>query len=218
MKFRRGLTLVDLMIALAVMAIVFTALYSVFAFQSKTLEAAQEGSELFGQGLVIMDRLTRDIQGAWLPATGVKSGVSYRFKGEKDRIDLAGTARISPRRHTGSELAETGYRLAEQEGDGLLVLLRRQDDTVDEDPLSGGREFIVCKNISEFEFVYLSADGVESDSWSSEYATELPRAVRIRMVLAAGERKETFINLATIPLSQPVVRIIKSSEGMTLPF
>ncbi|MFH1091188.1 MAG: prepilin-type N-terminal cleavage/methylation domain-containing protein, partial [Pseudomonadota bacterium] len=151
MTNRRGFTLVDLMVALAILALVMAAVYGVFAFQDRALTAATRNREVYGQGLTIMDRLSRDLSGAWLPVTGLKSArIVYGFEAGSDHLNFVTTASLTPDLNPGPEVVEVGYRLESDPDlpdDRKKLLIRRQDDTPDEDPGAGGIEVILSHNV-----------------------------------------------------------------------
>ena len=153
---RPGFTIVDMVIALAVLAVVMTAVYSVFAFQQKTAQAASESRDIYGQALVILDRLSRDVGHAWLPAVQGGTNHVFTFTGRTDGFDLITTAALSPDYQFGQELVEVGCRVEEGEtGEGgqggkrgpngveARVLVRRQDATLDDDPAEGGFDIVL---------------------------------------------------------------------------
>jgi len=224
MKSRPGLTLVDLMVALAILAIVLTAVYSVFAFQEKTLRAASEGGDIYGQSLLILDRLSRDLSGAWLPNTVKQDArIDYRFAGQIDSLNFLTTAAMSLTETAGPDLVEVGYRveeIREEDEDGteeIKVLVRRQDDTLDDDPAGGGTEIILVRNLSRLTFSYLDASRQEKTTWETQKSTDLPRAVRIELVLAgANEEEETFLTLVDLPMAQPTIKPIANDLGLEL--
>jgi general secretion pathway protein J len=212
---RRGFTLVDMLVALTIMGIVLTAVYAVFAFQSKAVRAAGEGRDASGQGLLILDRLTRDLAGAWLPLDRKPNPrIVYEFKASEERLDFASTGVLSMDESVGPEIVEVGYRLEPgREGRQQQILIRRQDDTPDEEPDEGGFEIILTQDLVSLEILYLDGEGEEKTEWSSGDDQELPAAVRIKLVLSTIEnQEEVFMTWITPTLSWPRV------PSISLPF
>ena len=205
MKTRPGFTLVDLLVAMAILAIIFAAVYSVFAFQSKAVTAASENREIFGQGLMIMDRISRDIQGGWLPIKKTDFATTqFLFEGEKNELNLATTASLSQDETRGPAIVEVGYRLNQGDYDrpGKMVLIRRQDDTPDDDPKDGGSEIVLSRDVVSLDFYYVGQEAGEEESFKGELKTELPREVGVKLVLSIIEdQEETFITRVDLPLS-----------------
>ncbi len=211
----RGFTLVDMLVALTIMGIVLTAVYAVFAFQSKAIRVAGEGRDASGQGLMILDRLTRDLAGAWLPKDRKPNPrIKYEFTASEERLDFASTGVLSMDESLGPEIVEVGYRLEPGvDGRKQQVLIRRQDDTPDEEPSEGGSEIILTKDLVSLEVFYLDQEGEEKTEWSSGDDQELPAAVRIKIVLSTIEdQDEVFVTWVTPTLSWP------SMPSISLPF
>ncbi|MDY6851028.1 MAG: type II secretion system protein GspJ [Thermodesulfobacteriota bacterium] len=218
MKNRPGLTLIDMLVALTILAVVMTAVYAVFASQKRAVKAATEGREVFAQGLIVLDRLSRDLRGAWLPdRANPASGIMLRFEGKSDRLDLATTAVLSQTETRGPDLVEVGYRV-ETDEDGRKAarrLVRRQDETPDDDPAEGGAEIILTRDLIALELVYLNGAGEGESTWVAAQAGQLPRAVRIKLVLSTSEgREETFTTQVILPLTGPLVRRISMPLGL----
>ncbi|MFH1139341.1 MAG: type II secretion system protein GspJ [Pseudomonadota bacterium] len=214
---RSGVTLIDLMIALVIMAVVLSAVYSVFAFQEKAVRAAAESRDVYGQGLVVLDRICRDLSGAWLPASASRDNarVQYRFEGEKESLNFTSTASLSPDQDSGSEIAEIGYRLEEDPDskEKKYILYRRQDDSPDDEPDEGGSEFRMTSDLISFELSYRDRDNEESESTAAVKKDLLPLAVQVKLELSTVEgQKETFQTMVFLPLSQPVVTPVEVPE------
>jgi len=220
-KKRPGLTLVDLMVSLAVLAIIMSAVYWVFATQEKAVRAANEGRDVYGQARLILDRLTRDITSAWLPQVPRPMAVTqYRFKGQADRLDFISTASMSPD-SIGSGLSEIGYRLEtpERDAEGRFLIIRRQDDTPDGEPEEGGAEIVLSREVLSLKLTYLDASAEEKEEAEAEQAQALPRAVVVRLELAAPDGgKEIFSTLIKPVMAWPLVRPIEKAKGLKLPW
>jgi type II secretory pathway pseudopilin PulG len=216
MTTKRGLTIVDLMVALTILAVVLSVVYSVFASQDRALRAADQTRDVYGQGLSVLDRLSRDIGGVWLPtATAQGPGFLYRFSGSSDQLVLATTTRLSQDETQGPDLVEVGFRLIEDRDDprGMKSLMRRQDDTPNQEAESEGAEIALTTDVVSLKFAYLDDTGEARDSWEAPLSANLPKAVRIELVLSSAENnEETFITLVSIPLAQPTVRPINLSQ------
>jgi prepilin-type N-terminal cleavage/methylation domain-containing protein len=214
MTKRYGFTLVDLMVALVILTIVMTAVYSVFAFQGKATETASEGRDVTAQGVIIMDRLTRDLTGLWLPRAGARGRIVYRLRADQGRWDFPSTASLSPDQSVGREIVEVGYRLVpdtEAEYGDKYILIRRQDDTPDDNPEEGGGEIILSRDVISLDVVFLNNALSESTSWSASSLSDgIPSAVRLTLVLSTmPDQEETFVTQIFIPLAQPVVQPIE---------
>ena len=221
MKNRPGLTLVDMMIALTVLAVILAAVYSVFAFQNRTARAAAEGRDAYGQGLFIMDRLGRDFSGAWLPQeANLSTGMSFRFEANEKSLNMATTSSLTQEEGRGPDLVEVGYRLQENDdskrddGRQTYTLYRRQDDVPDDEWDEGGNEIILSKDVLDFKITYLGAGAREKEDWSAKLYNDLPRGARIELTLAALDgAEENFLTQVELPLAMWPVRSIEIPFG-----
>jgi type II secretory pathway pseudopilin PulG len=207
---RSGFTLLDALLALVLLAVILSVVYAVFFAQEKARRAAEESRDVFGQGLVAVERLRMDLVGAWLPETGGGTGPAYRFETVENGLDFTTSSSLSPTEAGGPDLVEVGYRLEETENEGLN-LVRRQDDTPDEDAASGGRSFILCRRVVSLELKYLGDDGAEAALSSARSSGEMPAQVRIRLVLAdPNNRPHAFQTLVSIPLRRSAIPLMKT--------
>lgn len=210
MTRRPGFTLIDFTVSLAVLAVLMTVVYTAFAFQQKTVDAASEGRDVSAQGLIILDRLSRDIRGAWLPIEASESGRhSYLFAGGENFLRLTTTASLSPDQGRGPQIVEVGYRWENDPGDDdpdKLTLYRRQDDYLDQDPEDGGGEIVLSRDIVSLELAFVMGDEERTEA-SVAAAPRLPDSVRVTLVLSTVDGKEeTFITLVSPPLARPAVK------------
>ncbi|MBW1710754.1 MAG: hypothetical protein JRG97_06790 [Deltaproteobacteria bacterium] len=215
MSRRAGLTLLDLLLALTLLAVILTTIYWVFANHERSVEAASESRDTYGQGRLILDRLARDIAGAWLPAkTKSNDSFSYLFNGQDNRLDFTTSALLSPDIAPGLELVEVGYRTIENEEDDDFTLVRRQDRTPDGEIKEGGSKIILTRALNSFEISYINQLGQEMSSWQAKKSSELPHAVKISLTLTSTpDRKETFTTVIALPLSWPKLKTIAIPAG-----
>ncbi|MDO9081554.1 MAG: prepilin-type N-terminal cleavage/methylation domain-containing protein, partial [Desulfuromonadales bacterium] len=70
MKRSAGFTLIEVLIAVSLTAIVLTAIYGVFTAVFTARQQVLAESETAQIGRVLFERLGRELRGAWIPATG----------------------------------------------------------------------------------------------------------------------------------------------------
>jgi len=215
MNRRAGLTLLDLLLALTLLAVILTTIYWVFANYNRSVEVASESRDAYGQGRLILDRLARDIAGAWLPAESKsKDSFSYLFNGRDNRLDFTTSALLSPDIAPGLELAEVGYRTIENEEGDDFTLVRRQDRTPDSEIMEGGSEIVLTRVLNSFEISYINQLGQEVSSWQARKSSELPYAVKVSLALTSTpDKKETFTTVIALPLSWPKLKTIALPAG-----
>ena len=72
MKRSSGFTLIEVLIAVSLTAIVLSSIYGVFTSVFAAREKVNAESETSQIGRVLFERLGRELRGAWVPATGTK--------------------------------------------------------------------------------------------------------------------------------------------------
>lgn len=220
MKRRPGLTLVDLMVSLTILAVIMTVVYAVFWSQQRASEATAQSRDVYAQGMLILDRLSRDISGVWLPSVSrSQNPASLSFDGKTDQLGFITTAVLSLDDALGPDMVEVGYRVVDQDDKTVKQLLRRQDDSLDEDGQTGGSEITLTSDLVKLELIYLDDAGREQSTWNAADAAALPKAVRIKLTLAGPDgREEFFTTEVSPPLAEPAVRAITIPGGLELPF
>ena len=125
-----GFTLIEVLVAISMAAIVLTAVYGVFTSVSSAKIRLEADSEAYHRGRIVFDRLGREIRGA-VPIVGTDgTGV---FRGGLDDRDLPflelTTTAVAQQVEGGTGIALIRYNLAEdreQPGDRILVLQRSE--------------------------------------------------------------------------------------------
>jgi len=195
---RRGFTLIELMVALAVLAMI-----SVFTWQTlgSALNARDNLSfddELEKTARITMGRLRREISLAFLTES-VTAVNSYRTvfvgkdDGETDQLWFA--TRSHRRTLAGSrESDQTEITLwceDDPEHRSRYVLLHREAQRIDHLPDKDGPIMPLARNVSRFDLRYLDhTNGEWQDEWDTQGAetpNRLPRAVQVVLTLLAED-------------------------------
>lgn len=194
----RGFTLVELMIAVSVLAVMMTLVYGVVVSSVQAAQRVEEISAGTEVGPAILTRIRADLEAAFLPKEG-DYFLGYDRKGaggDRDRLDfVSAVLGYGPERdgdvpsfHSVNEL---GYQLRDHPTEpGVGVLYRREDFFLDAEPLKGGRLVELYDRVTVFDVEYW--DGKQwRAQWSAKTEkNKLPRAVRVRLTLRVGERDE----------------------------
>jgi prepilin-type N-terminal cleavage/methylation domain-containing protein len=214
-KHLRGFTLLEVLVSVAILAIIMAAIYSAYTTNVEAIQIARENGQVHQTARIVLDRITKDLQSAltetWSPSGTHSLGFVGRDQvrdGKRvDRLDFATLTYLAlSERSPAADLCEVGYRVVEDsEQEGTLVLMRRQqilvlppgDDESGHESLAGGEsEQELARNLSEFRIAYEDARGEEFDRWSTEETNSfsgLPVLVKIRLVLSdVLEREHVF--------------------------
>lgn len=195
---RSGFTLLELMIALVLLAVLATALYASFFTVVKARERAAEGMEERRELGTTLDLLRREI------ATALLSGSDKRLHFVVEDRDNFGkptsilelTTLALPQ--TTQVIRESGirtvrYEMVEKEG-GRTILTRREQDLFFD--LQDVHPYPQMERISGF--LVECYDGTKwLKSWNSSLNSGLPSMVRITVQFEEEGRTEEFSVLAT---------------------
>ncbi len=200
---RRGFTLVELLVAIAVLAMVSMLIYGAFAGMRRSKEGVERINDRYREGRLAMARIARELQSAYLSAhVPINEQLTVQrtiFKGTRgspaDRIDFTAFAhRRLDRDSADSDQAEVSYFGSEDpERPGVLDLVRRVSSNIDLEPERGGRVEVLATDIDLFDLEYLDPmTGQWSETWDSTSSigqqNRMPMQVRVILVLNGGRR------------------------------
>ncbi len=197
----RGFTLIEVMVALAIMALIMVALYTTLNTALRTRDQLEIEAQVARLGPQILDIIEGDLRRAWImniEGDAVFKGESRTVNGEPadwlsflTTVDSTVTRRVEDR-EISSDICETGYRLrANPKNPDVMELWRRQSFHVDEKPLEDGVYELIHDRVVSFQVRYLETvdKTVEKlTSWDASERHALPALVDIELNLQAVAR------------------------------
>lgn len=216
---KRGFTLLEIILAVSVLALVGTMVYG--GFSQTALNKARVEEDVDQSRIVHMalDRMVRELTMAFV-STHVNPSLDLRVvetafigkdNGKDDRIDFTSFShRRLYRNARESDQNEISYFVTEDPDEpGEQVLARREQNRIDKDPRRGGKSQILVENVEEFNLDYF--DPLLSDwvrTWDTEdilaQPNRLPSQVRIRLTVKDPRHRgktQTFGTRVSIPLN-----------------
>jgi type II secretion system protein J len=191
----KGFTLLEVLVSMAILVIIMAALYSAYTTNVEAIQIARQNGEVHQTARIVLDRMTKDLQSALIQVRGSSEKIKLGLVGadrevdgrRADHIDFT-TVTHMPLTEKGpaSDLCEIGYLVDEDPEAQVLVLLRRDAFSVDEDFTKGGSLQEMARNVLEFKLTYQDAEGKDSDRWNTlegRPASGLPVLVKVRLVL-----------------------------------
>jgi type II secretion system protein J len=182
MKSRRAFTLVELLVATGILAMLLAAGSAVFSAGVRAAEKTRRHGGMVAQGQRALRLIAADLAGATeledfrLVSLDVQDGGH-----DCDTLDFILLRRSVDRKGPDEGgRAEVGYSLPKGEQSVERGLLRREDRSCDEDPLEGGETWVVAPSVSDLDFEFF--DGY---SWAAGWQdrNSLPVAVRVSLVV-----------------------------------
>jgi prepilin-type N-terminal cleavage/methylation domain-containing protein len=201
MRRERGLTLLEVLVASALLAVFFASVYSIVASTLQIRAMIEQDATPYAVGPVVMDRLTDDLRGAVLEP--YKDYDAFHAETETmggeacTKLDFVTAVPSRARVKVSRELVkarinEAGYRLRRSEtATGLFALYRREDLGVDEEPLAGGLYYKLADRVKVFRIDWFAEDPGDpstddakgEDAWEAKKEKKLPYACRITLTL-----------------------------------
>lgn len=240
MRNARGLTLFEVMVGVAVMALMTFALAQATWQATRAKRGMELREHLYHTGRVAIGRIRSDLEMAFLvqrKGEAVSGQGEFRTafigkdSGDEDSIQLT---TLSGRRLAAgrpeADQREVGYvveALAEHPEspyplpDGSKQLLRREDASLDTDVTAGGDTMTLAEGVRVFNLEYWDAtEGSWVTDWDSEGTTRpqtLPRAVRITLELAHPRTADASVRFQTIAVLGLGPKPLESGEAPSAP-
>ena len=193
----KGFTLLEILVAIFIFAIVMTTIYAAFNAAVSRNEAIERGRGLYSMARTCLDRMTADLSAIYVemppqyePPDFDDDPDPYRFEGIEEivgsenfsRLRFAADAHLPLGGDGAAGLAEIVYYVervdeASTGGAGMVsggggYVLRRSDTAfpydMEELPEEELPDPILCKGVQEFTLTYYDASKETAASWDSE--------------------------------------------------
>ena len=202
LRTARGFTLLEVLIAISIIALLLTTVYGIFSSVSGTKERLDADSAAYHRARVIFDRLGREIRGTYYQAGHRDS----TFSGGTDEagelfLELSTTA-VSPISERGTGFALVRYRIgADTEDDDQSLVIQRSERALigrAQGALEAPDMMRLAPGIRDFALRFY-AEGTWHTSWN---ATEsgLPAMVQLRLTIITEDGTEVpFMSSFRLP-------------------
>lgn len=193
----RGLTLLEVVIAVSILSLVTLLIYGAFSSLTRSKSKAAEIAERHRLGRQVMTRMSRELSEAYLslhmaPTPGLVTRVTA-FTGSSRRVDFNAFAhrRIMRDAHESDQCEISYFAANSRSKPNQLDLVRREQTIIDENPGKGGVVQILVDNIETFSIRYLDPmTGLWTESWDSTQTSgnfnRLPLQVELYLALKGG--------------------------------
>lgn len=199
----KGFTLIEVLLAMTILAVILTAVYASFSTAGKNIEHAEASRDETDLARMLISRLSDDIANAYYDASNRNNtsiGDHLIFYGKREEVeakegslmrDSLNLTTLTNWRKLGSketDLWEVGYFFREKPDGTGYVLMRREKRELSKDVpvLEGGDEYELTDQVLSLRFRYY--DGSKwVEEWDSRSLLRLPKAVEIALMLASGK-------------------------------
>ncbi len=196
---QQGFTLIEVLVATAISALLLAAAYGIFSSVSATRDRLEKEGDAFHLARVLFDRLGRELRGAFYSPQTAGS----RFAGGTDKtgrpyLELVTTA-ATPL-SGGSGLVVVRYRQV-QDNDLGGMLLRDEFPLYDKAPAQQPDQRLAA-GITDLRLRFRRGDDWQ-DQWQADQQGGLPDMVEVTLAIAAGEEELPFVTAFELtPLQQ----------------
>lgn len=217
----RGFTLVEVLVAITIFALVVSTLYTSFNLVISQVDPMKKGLDNYTMARSAMDRIKKDLLSICIthknrytrPDPGetddpdpfrLVSNTESFFGSEFSYIRFASFAHLALDRDRKSRIGILSYYVTSLE-DGTVVLKRAdtgvafytedQETRSEDDP-------VLCENIRAFDIKFVDQEGKlykewHSDTSSFEFST--PSAVKIKLEVGSEQRSDVFATTIVLP-------------------
>ncbi|GBE11788.1 hypothetical protein BMS3Bbin14_00179 [bacterium BMS3Bbin14] len=225
LKGRRGMTLLEIMLALLVLAMVVAMVTLSLSGSLNVVSETRKQGELYHQAQVALERISDDLASAVMTNDVRFQGKRMAIDGRRaDSLRFASMAHIvfDPK-HDHPGMAVISYTVRPDPGNsGDLVLLRA--DRLLRPPVEqggnseGDKGFLLCNGLRSVRFSFTNKSGEKSDSWGAAPEDEkdmvprpLPVTVTCTLEFWLDRDKKTSLTFSTSVLLP--VGLIQAERG-----
>jgi prepilin-type N-terminal cleavage/methylation domain-containing protein len=207
----KGFTLIEVLLAVAIMAFIVSVIYASFFTASRSVEQAEAIRDDTDLARTLIAKMSDDIHNAWCNTIPTGKTVFYGKKqeqeagGNKRRTDSLYLTTLTNSRKLNSketELLEVGYFFKERPDNSGYSLMRHEKKELnnDEPPLEGGTDYEVTDKVVELHLRYRKTN---NSPWLDEVGSStpcsqpnaLPQTVEISLTLEDGSLYITRVDV-----------------------
>ena len=216
---REGFTLLEILIATFILAVVISTVYAAFNGTFRIIKDSEEDSRTYDMARTTMQRLLNDLDNAAV------SGGKFVFIAREANVPDAGFVDLTfaSRSHLPfseddipSGLTEITYYIDEDaSGDGYRLMRKDSLSEAGDQEGSGQRGFVLCEQLLSLTYQFIDAKGMAHDFWDSSGDREgeknkVPAIVAIELKLNNIHNRNhphTFATKVFMPLSTLVLAV-----------
>ena len=210
-----GLTLLEIMLAMLMLATVVTMVSLSISGSLRVIEATEKQGEVYYRAQIALQRISEDLSSALL-VDGIEfSGNSQENdSGRGNLLEFTSTSHIifdTENDHHGIALISYIVK-PDNEKDNVFVLLRRDNllrpsDTAEDFRGEDIDTFLLCDRLKSVKFTYINEAGEEQETWISlpeditdDESRKLPVSVKVALEFWLDDDEENSIEFTTAVL------------------
>ncbi len=218
---QRALTLLEVLVAIGILAMISLLLYGAFDGLSRSRGSLNRLQDRHHQGRAAIRRIAQELSSAFLtlhqpnnPNMQVRQTVFIaKDTSPADRLDMTTFShrRVNANSRESDQNELSYFGSPDPLVSGKIDLARREQPVIDIEPQKGGAVYVMVEDIDLFDLKFLDAQsGIWVDTWDSTQVIgqpmRLPLQVRVTLVLkgGAGGRNIRFEEKVPLPIQNPL--------------
>jgi type II secretion system protein J len=199
-----GFTLLEVLLALSILALVVTAVYASFSTTGRNIEKAEVTRDSTDLARTLVAKMSSDIANAYVNSAMAGKTIFYGGKKEfgtgndKQRYDVLSLTTLTNWRKSDSQemdLWEVGYFFTEKSDVSGYVMMRREKRVLSTDMPAGegGVEYQITDRVKGLQLRYNNGGDTWYDEWTTKNAQ--PQIVEIALTLDSGMTYTTRVKV-----------------------
>ncbi len=187
MNNKRGFTLLELLMAISIFAMVMGIAFTSYNTSFIIIQDAGDSAKVYAKAKTVMERLMADLESLYIGNDFFFEGSSNEISGYRaDDLKFTSTAfvRLHPTDASPGRLI-IHYEVEEDADSESLLLYRSQHIATADDEAIKNSRLLLCNNLREVAFNYRNENGDDVETWTmetiSEDAAPLPALISIRL-------------------------------------
>jgi len=217
-----GMTLIEIMAAMAILAIISSLLYSAFVQTARNKQRIESELDRYHEIYSGIERIAQELSMGYTSAhrnpnealRTVITGLVAKESGSNTRIDFTSFShrRLYRNSHESDQNELSYFVTTDPKKPGQMVLARREQRRIDDDFRKGGQTQILIENVRAFELSFLDPLTTEwADSWDTTQTAmqpnRLPTQAKILVTVpnvAGRGPDQTFGTRTSFPITYAV--------------
>ncbi len=221
---QRGFTLIELMIAVGLLALIGALIFGFMTVSIRGRRQAYRLQERYHAARIAMSRMRKELESAYISNhRNIDKYPKTLFVGSKERIDFTylGHLRVAEGARESDQGAVSYFLESDPDHPGQKALMRREKTPIDDRPRKGGVVQKLAENVKSLRFEFWDPKDFEWErDWKAELdpvdvtggANPLSRIKKAEEVLSGDE--DEFI----LPSRVRIQLVLKDDEGHEYPF
>lgn len=211
----KGFTLLEILIAMFIVAIVMSMLYTSYTTTFRNIDETAYQAEIYEMARIVMTRIVGDLESAYIyiapenRSADTPDTLSAFFKGEEsthlsrsaDTLSFSSKAHLDFKEDSGNTgRANITYYFKEHNNNEALILYRSDTPDFEMTVQEEEKGMVLCEDLYSVDFKFFDEDGETYETWDSTsdtFKNRLPVMVSIKLEFINRADKESPFKFMT---------------------